>query len=123
MAENFAHFKIMDAVLLVLLAVFTALSPRLLPAGSAGSTLTVRTPGGVVQISLAEDAVYPVNGPLGEALLVVAGGRAHLENAPCPLKICEGMGPVEKAGEVIICLPNRISVQVDGKGEVDAVSR
>jgi hypothetical protein len=113
----------MDAVLLIALVAFTALSPRLLPAGSAGSTLTVRTPGGVVQISLAEDAVYPVNGPLGEARLVVAGGRAHLENAPCPLKICEAMGPVERAGEVIICLPNRISVQVNGEVEVDAVSR
>ncbi len=113
----------MDGVLLIALVVLTAFTPRLLPAGLAGSSLTVRTPGGVVQVSLAEDAVYPVNGPLGEARLVVAGGRAHLENAPCPLKICEGMGPVERAGEVIVCLPNRISVQVDGKGEVDAVSR
>ncbi|MDT8395838.1 MAG: NusG domain II-containing protein [bacterium] len=113
----------MDAMLFVALVTLTAFAPRLLPAGSAGSTLTVRTTGGVVTVSLAKDAVHPVDGPLGQARLVVADGRAHLQNAPCPLKICEGMGPVGMAGEVIVCLPNRIAVRVDGKGEVDAVSR
>ena len=64
-----------------------------------------------------------MTGPLGKAVIVVGDGRARLENAPCPLKICEAMGPVEKAGDVIICLPNRIYIRVEGKEEVDAVSR
>ena len=117
----------MDAVLLIALVTLTLFSPRLLPAGLAGSTVTVRTPTGVVQVSLLEDDVHTVNGPLGPALLVISNGQAHLENAPCPLKICEGMGPVDRAGEVIVCLPNRIAVQVDGPGAseagVDAISR
>ena len=119
--------KLMDAVLLVALVVLTVISPRLLPAGMTGSTLTVRTLDGVVQVSLTEDDVHTVNGPLGPARLVVSDGRAHLESAPCPLKIREGMGPVDRAGEVIVCLPNRISVTVVGKGDgkrgVDAISR
>lgn len=113
----------MDALLFAALVALTVLSPRLIPAGAAGSALTVQTEGGVVEVSLLEDGVYPVPGPLGEAHLVVAGGRARLENAPCPLKLCEAMGPVSRAGQVIVCLPNRIAVTVQGLGEVDAVSR
>lgn len=115
--------KIMDAVLLIALVVLTAMAPRLLPAGLAGSLLTVRTPTDEIQVSLLEDDVHTVNGPLGPAALIVEDGKARLENAPCPLKICEGMGPVGKSGQVIVCLPNRISVTVVGKGEVDAISR
>jgi hypothetical protein len=33
------------------------------------------------------------------------------------------MGPVDRAGEVIVCMPNRISVTVEGEGKVDAISR
>ena len=110
-------------MLLIALVTLTLLSPRLLPAGLAGSTLTVRTLDGVVQVSLLEDDVHTVNGPLGPARLVISGGEAHLESAPCPLKICEGMGPVDRAGEIIVCLPNRISVSVDGARGVDAISR
>lgn len=119
--------KLMDAVLLLLLAALTLVVPRLLPAGLSGSELTVRTLDGVVQVSLLEDDVHTVNGPLGPSRLVVADGKAKLESAPCPLKICEGMGPVKRAGEVIVCLPNRIAIQVEGSGAseagVDAISR
>ena len=112
-----------DGILLALLVVLTALSPRFLPAGAVGETLVVRTSGSSTSISLVEDGRYPVKGPLGTAFLVVKNGGAHLENAPCPLKICEAMGTIDSSGEVIVCLPNRIVVKVSGPEEVDAVSR
>jgi hypothetical protein len=77
----------------------------------------------ITRIPLDVDGRYPVIGPLGKAWLVVEKGRAHLENAPCPLKICEAMGSIDRSGELIVCLPNRIVVKVDGPEEVDAVSR
>jgi len=115
--------RIADGLLLVLLIILTALSPRFLPAGSIGELLVVKTPDSITEISLKVDGRHPVSGPLGTAWLVVEKGRAHLENAPCPLKICETMGPIEKSGEVIVCLPNRIVVKVSGPEEMDAVSR
>lgn len=117
------HPRIADGVLLVLLIVLTAFSPRFLPAGTAGEMLTVRTPGMIAKIPLDVDGRYPVIGPLGTAFLVVEKGHAHLENAPCPLKICEAMGSIDRSGELIVCLPNRIVVKVDGPEEVDAISR
>ena len=115
--------RIADGLLLVLLIILTALSPRFLPAGSIGELIAVKTPDSITEISLKVDGRHPVSGPLGTAWLVVEKGRAHLENAPCPLKICETMGPIEKSGEVIVCLPNRIFVKVSGPEEMDAVSR
>ena len=112
-----------DGILLVLLISLTVFSPRFLPAGSVGELLTVRTPDSITEISLDVDGRYPVSGPLGTAFLVVQKGRAHLENAPCPLKICEAMGSIDRSGQVIVCLPNRILVKVSGPEEVDAVSR
>lgn len=115
--------RIADGILLVLLIVLTALSPRFLPAGTVGEMITVRTFDSLTEISLSDDGRHPVSGPLGTAFLVVEKGRAHIENAPCPLKICEAMGPIERSGQVIVCLPNRIVARVQGPEDVDAVSR
>ena len=112
-----------DGILLVLLILLTAFSPRFLPASTEGELLIVKTPGSMTEIPLNVDGRHPVSGPLGTAFLVVQKGRAHLENAPCPLKICEAMGYIDRSGEVIVCLPNRIVVRVSGPEEVDAVSR
>lgn len=120
---SFSRPRFSDGVLLLLLVALTALSPRFLPAGSIGERLTVTAMDSVTEIPLGVDGRHQVSGPLGAAVLVVEKGRAHLENAPCPLKICEAMGAIERSGQVIVCLPNRIVVKVQGPEEVDAVSR
>ncbi len=74
-------------------------------------------------ISLKKDATHIVKGPLGAAKIIIEDGYARMENAPCPLKICEAMGPIKNAGETILCLPNRISIRVTGGWGLDAVSR
>ena len=122
-SKSLSRPRIADGLLLVLLIVLTAFSPGFLPAGSVGEVLTIRTSDSNTEISLGVDGRYPVSGPLGTAFLVVEDGRAHLENAPCPLKICEAMGPIDRSGQVIVCLPNRIVVKVSGPEEVDAISR
>lgn len=118
-----SHPRISDGILLVILVLITAISPRFLPAGLVGEMLIVQTPDSVREISLDTEGRYPVKGPLGTAYLVIHKGQAHLENAPCPLKICETMGPIDRSGEVIVCIPNRIVVKVRGPEEVDAISR
>ena len=115
--------RLCDGLVLVLLVALTVLSPRLVPVPSRGDSLLVRAGGSVSRIALDDEGRHTVKGPLGEASIVIRDGQAWLENAPCPLKICEGMGPVKKAGDVIICIPNRIYIRVGGKEKVDAVSR
>lgn len=70
------------------------------------------------RFSLAEDAVIDIN---GTNTLTVKGGKAYMSAATCPDKLCIKQGEVDSRGGTIICLPNRVSVEV--KGEVNAVSR
>lgn len=52
--------------------------------------------------------------------VVVENGSVRMIGSTCPDHVCERMGPISAAGEVILCVPNRISVEISGK-EVDAV--
>ncbi len=119
---------IWDICLLIFLLFVTFTAPRIL-IGAAGGTLKagsyieVRTVDGSSIISLKNDATHIVEGPLGAAKIIIEDGYARMESAPCPLKICEAMGPIKNTGETILCLPNRISVRVTGSGGLDAVSR
>jgi hypothetical protein len=115
--------RLADGALLVLLAVLTIFSPRFIPAGTLGDILTIKTSDSVYEINLKDEGAYTIDGYLGRAVLVIKDGEARLQSAPCPLKICEAMGPISRSGEVILCLPNRIYIRMNGREIVDAVSR
>lgn len=52
----------------------------------------------------------PENG--GENHLHISGGKVWVSDASCPDKICEHYGKISGDGEVIVCLPNRLIIQV-----------
>jgi hypothetical protein len=49
---------------------------------------------------------------------------AYVKDVICPDKICQKTGVVDKVGQSIVCLPNRVAVYVEGKteSEVDDIS-
>jgi len=51
--------------------------------------------------------------------------RVRVIEAHCPNKICEGMGWIDKAGDSIVCVPDRLQINLigDKKGMVDAVTQ
>ena len=50
---------------------------------------------------------------IGEGnILTVSGGAAYMSYADCPDGICKNMGKVSRVGEKIICLPNRVMVEI-----------
>ena len=68
--------------------------------------------------SLAVDGTFPLNG--GSNILVIENGSAWLTDANCPDLLCVKQGKVHYTGQVITCLPNRLTVTVEG-GESDGV--
>lgn len=53
---------------------------------------------------------------------VVPGKGVHVSDSNCPAKICVHTGWAHKPGEKIVCLPNKLLVEVEGEGqEYDAV--
>lgn len=72
---------------------------------------------------LSEDTVIKIkseNG--GYNLLVIEDGLASIEEASCPDKICVRHKPVENTGETLVCLPNKVTVEIENGKEasVDA---
>ena len=75
----------------------------------------------VAEYSLSKSGTYPLNG--GTNILVIEDGRAYLSDANCPDKLCVHQGKISRTGEVITCLPNKLTVTVFGAEEsVDLIS-
>ena len=75
----------------------------------------------VAEYSLSKSGTYPLNG--GTNILVIENGRAYLSDANCPDKLCVHQGKISRTGEVITCLPNKLTVTVFGAEEsVDLIS-
>lgn len=76
----------------------------------------------VAEYSLSKNGTYPLNG--GTNILVIEDGRAYLSDANCPDKLCVHQGKISRTGEVITCLPNKLTVTVYGAAQnhVDLVS-
>lgn len=64
--------------------------------------------------------------PLGEARVEVKGGRVWLQEmgkAICPKGICKHTGKISHEGEAIICVPNKLSVVIQGQKKIDGIAR
>ena len=79
-----------------------------------GNTVTVSVDGQVI-------ATYPLNvdrvedihtGEDGLNRLVIKDGKAYVETASCPDGICAAHRPVGYGGESIICVPNKVVVEI-----------
>ncbi|TLS48571.1 NusG domain II-containing protein [Paenibacillus antri] len=78
-------------------------------------------------IELTESAErYEIQTEFGYNLLEVKDGGIRMLEADCPDDICIEIGEVRKLGETIVCLPNRVMVEIVGDaeegGETDAVA-
>lgn len=53
--------------------------------------------------------------------LVIDEGQVYMENADCPDQVCVKHKPISKNGEMIICLPNEVFVEVENSvdNEID----
>ena len=72
-------------------------------------------------LPLDTDTDYIVTGTDGATNTVrIRGGRVSVCAASCPDGLCVRHRAVSRAGESIICLPNRVVVTVDGAADVDA---
>ena len=92
--------------------------------GGSGATRAVIKVNGAIQgvYSLSEDKEIEINE--GTNILRIKNGEADMVKADCPDQLCVNQKPVSKNHESIICLPNRVVVEVESKeeSEYDAVT-
>jgi nitrate/nitrite transporter NarK len=112
-----AEFK---SLILILASVVVGISAfftvRLLR--EEGSAVRVQVNGETVaEYSLLYDGEYVLNG--GSNILVIEDGRAFMKDADCPDHLCVKQGKISKTGQVITCLPNKLTVTVYGEEKLD----
>ena len=73
----------------------------------------------VAEYPLSIDGVYYLNN--GSNVLVIEDGYAYMREANCPDKFskngCVNAGKISYVGQTIVCLPNKIIVEIVGEGE------
>lgn len=67
----------------------------------------------------------PVETQYGYNLIELGDGMVRVIEADCPDQLDVKQGYISKVGEVIVCLPNRLVIEIKGmdEGDVDYISR
>ncbi|GFI51103.1 MAG: NusG domain II-containing protein [Dorea sp.] len=92
--------------------------------GGRGANKVVVKVDGVIQgtYSLSEDGRIEIND--GTNVIEISNGKADMIKADCPDQLCVNQKAVSRNHENIICLPNKVVVEVESveESEYDAVT-
>ena len=109
-----------DVIVVAALLLLSGILLLVMKAGRQdGACAIVRVSGEeIARYSLDVNGTYPLNG--GTNILVIEDRAAHLIEADCPDKLCVKQGTVRYSGQCITCLPNKLTVTIEGvDGGVD----
>lgn len=98
-----------------------------LPGGdSAASRAVVSVAGSpIMTLDLRQDGAYPIEANGGHMVVEVADGAVRVRESDCPDQVCVLTGWVREPGDLVVCVPYRVVVQVQGAadGGPDAILR
>lgn len=100
-------------LIVTLLLLLAAATLALLLFRTEGDSVTVTVDGKLWgEFSLLEDRVVEIKNGDDYNRLIIRDGKAYVEYASCPDGICAAHRPVSYGGESIICLPNKVVIEV-----------
>lgn len=125
-AERIAKPDILLIGLLLVAGIVSFFAVRVLTQKD-GTTVRILTDGETYgTYRLAEDQSIPIqiDGRVTNTL-EISQGRAKMAEADCPDQLCVHQKAIDRQGETIVCLPNKIVVEIEGAqaSELDSVSR
>jgi hypothetical protein len=114
-----SSLTIADKILILISALLVAASYIFANATtSIGSSVIVQVDGKTVyKASLVETRSFVVRGVEGLLTVETRDGKAAITHADCPNHICVKTGWRSKAGEIIVCVPNKTVVRIVGDGQ------
>ena len=81
----------------------------------AADTAIIRSGGKIFrELPLSRDTIIEVPGPLGMSRIAIHNRQARIASDPSPRQYCVRQGWLKQAGEIAICLPNQISLEMRG---------
>ena len=113
--EVLRHIKSGDWLTLVSGSICVVLVTLTLWRGELADKAVIRSGGKVYrEVSLARDQKIDVPGPLGVSVIAIENRRARIASDPSPRQYCVRQGWLQQAGEIALCLPNQVSVELVG---------
>ncbi len=76
----------------------------------------------ILTIDLEQDEKnYTVTGYNGDVIFTAGNGKIKVAEEISPLNLCSKQGYIENSYETIVCLPNKIIVEIDFEETLDSV--
>ena len=114
-ATALQHIKPGDWLTLLLGSIFVAVLTLKLWSGDLADKAIIRSGGKIFQeVPLSRDQQIEVPGPLGVSIISIQNRKARIASDPSPRQYCVRQGWLQQAGEIALCLPNQVSVELTG---------
>ena len=113
-------------IIIIVLAVIGAVMLGVSLLRPAADTVIVKVDGKIVaSYQLSDSGTYIIEGVNGTNTLAIENGQAYILEATCPDGLCVKTGHIHTSGQSIICLPNRVVIEItEGVfSDIDAISR
>jgi hypothetical protein len=118
MSYVYKQLKTGDWLILLAGAIFTLWLAHLVWQGGAADKAIIRSGGKIFrELPLSRDLELEVPGPLGLSKITIHNRQARISSDPSPRQYCVRQGWLKQAGEVAICLPNQVSLELSGNNK------
>ena len=73
-------------------------------------------------LSLKQNQIFEIEGLLGQSRIEVSDGKIRFIDSPCKGKQCIHADWINRGGQIIACLPNGLSLVIEGGVQYDAIN-
>ena len=109
------HIKVGDWLTLLAGSAGVVLLTMQLWSGELADKALIRSGGKVFQtVPLSRNQNIAVPGPLGISIIAINNRKVRIASDPGPRQYCVRQGWLQQAGEIALCLPNQVSVELLG---------
>ncbi|MBN2619145.1 MAG: NusG domain II-containing protein [Spirochaetales bacterium] len=112
------------AIFIITLAIIVFYSVTTLQKDSNSSYAKIEIDGNTFIYPLEKDLIKTFHGPIGDTTIEIKNGKISITESDCKNKICIKMGKIDKLGQAVACLPNKLLITIEGESndEVDILS-
>ena len=114
-ANALRHIKPGDWLTLLLGSIFVVMVTSELWNGDIADKAIIRSGGKIFrEAPLSRDQQIEVPGRLGVSVISIRQRKARIASDPSPRQYCVRQGWLQQAGEIALCLPNQVSIELVG---------
>ena len=112
------HIKPGDWVVFFSGALFTVWLAGTVWNGGTADKAVIRSGGKIFrELPLSQNAELDVPGPLGNSKISIQNHQARIAADPSPRQYCVRQGWLKQSGEIAVCLPKQISLELTGNNK------